>query len=91
MKKKNIEVTINGIKISLPHTMTAIQALWYAGETMIHGVGCLEGVCGVCKVLVRRVGEPTVNMELGCQTLVEEGMEVIFLVFPAPNHHTYQL
>ena len=30
-------------------------------------------------------------MELGCQTLVEEGMEVIFLVFPAPNHHTYQL
>ncbi|MEE8423703.1 MAG: 4Fe-4S dicluster domain-containing protein [Thermodesulfobacteriota bacterium] len=91
MKNKNIHVTINGTNISLPHTMTAIQALWHSGEVMIHGVGCLEGVCGVCKVLVRRADDPEISMELGCQTLVEEGMEVIFLVFPAPNHHTYQL
>jgi len=90
-KKEELTATINGKRIALPHTMTAIQALWYTGDIMLQGVGCLEGVCGVCKVMVRREKDRTISMELGCQTLVEEGMEVIFLVFPAPNHHTYQL
>jgi succinate dehydrogenase/fumarate reductase-like Fe-S protein len=91
MSKKNIHVTINGIATSLPYPMSAIQAVWHSGKPMIHGVGCLEGVCGACKVLVRRAESKEITMELGCQTKVEEGMQIIFLVFPSPNHHSYRL
>ena len=91
MKNSNINVIINGKRITLPHQMTAIQAVWHSGDPMTHGVGCLEGVCGVCKIMVRRVNDRKITMELGCQTLIEEGMEIVFLVFPAPNHHAYRL
>lgn len=91
MEEKEIKANINGKEIILPTSMSAIQAVWHAGYPMVHGVGCLEGVCGACKVLVRRTGGSEITTELGCQTMVEDGMQIIFLVFPAPNHHTYEL
>ncbi len=89
--KNSIRVNINGKDITVPSSMSAIQAVWHAGYPMVHGVGCLEGVCGACKVLVRRAGSSEITTELGCQTMVEEGMQIIFLVFPTPNHHNYSL
>lgn len=86
-----VNVSINGKAITAPASLSAIQALWHAGYPRIKGVGCLEGVCGSCRVLVRREGDAEVRTELGCQTLIEDGMQVIFLVFPRPTHHTYQL
>ena len=91
MKKNNIKVNINGNDIDLPTSMSAIKAVWHAGYPMVHGVGCLEGVCGACKVLVRRAGGSEITTELGCQTMVEDGMQIIFLVFPTSNHHNYNL
>lgn len=91
MGKKKINLNINGNDISVPSSMSAIQAVWHAGYPMVHGVGCLEGVCGACKVMVRRAAGRKITTELGCQTLVEEGMQIIFLVFPTSNHHTYNL
>nr|WP_246540064.1 4Fe-4S dicluster domain-containing protein [sulfur-oxidizing endosymbiont of Gigantopelta aegis] len=55
------------------------------------GVGCLDGVCGSCSVMVRRIGEPELSMELGCQLLVEEGMEVFFSSFETLTQHHYDL
>ncbi len=89
--EKRVNATINGKEISVPPSLSAIQALWDAGYPRIKSVGCLEGVCGSCRVMVRRAGGKAVTMELACQTLVEEGMQIIFLVFPTPTHHTYQL
>ena len=60
-------------------------------ETLSLRRSCREGVCGSCRVLVRRATSREVETALGCQTLVEEGMEVNFLVFPNPTHHTYGL
>lgn len=91
MKNNKIKVNINGNDISVPSSMSAIQAVWHAGYPMVHGVGCLEGVCGACKVLVRRAGGSEITTELGCQTMVEDGMQIIFLVFPTSNHHNYNL
>ncbi len=91
MGDRDITVNINGKDITVPATMSAIQAVWHAGHPRVHGVGCLEGVCGACKVFVRRAGRSIITTELGCQTMVEDGMQIIFLVFPTPNHHTYQL
>jgi succinate dehydrogenase/fumarate reductase-like Fe-S protein len=89
--EKLVIVTINGKEISAPPSLSTIQALWYAGYPRVKSVGCLEGVCGSCRILVRRAGTAQVSMALGCQTLIEEGMEVNFLVFPTPTHHTYNL
>jgi succinate dehydrogenase/fumarate reductase-like Fe-S protein len=86
-----VNVVIDGKAIQAPSSLSVIQALWYAGYPRVKGVGCLEGVCGSCRVLVRRADDAGVSMELGCQTLVEEGMQVLFLVFPNPTHHHYQL
>lgn len=86
-----VNVVIDGKAIQAPSSLSVIQALWHAGYPRVKGVGCLEGVCGSCRVLVRRDGQDKVSMELGCQTLVEEGMQVLFLVFPNPTHHHYQL
>jgi len=86
-----VNVTIDGKAITAPASLSAIQALWHAGYPRIKSVGCLEGVCGSCRVLVRRTGNSEVRTQLGCQTLIEEGMQVMFLVFPPPTHHTYKL
>jgi len=89
--EKLVNVTIDGKAITAPASLSAIQALWHAGYPRIKSVGCLEGVCGSCRVLVRREGNSEVKTQLGCQTLIEEGMQVMFLVFPRPTHHTYKL
>ncbi len=86
-----VNLTINSKSITAPGSLSIIQALWHAGYPRVKSVGCLEGVCGSCRVMVRRTDSHELKMELGCQLLAEEGMEVIFLVFPNPTHHTYQL
>ncbi len=91
MSEKLVNVTINGKKISAPASLSAVQAFWHAGYTRVEGIGCMEGVCGSCRVMVRRVNKKEVRMQLGCQTFIEEGMQIIFLAFPAPTHHAYQL
>jgi len=84
-------LTINGKPITAPKSLSVIQALWHAGYPRVKGVGCLEGVCGSCRVMVRRSDSSELKMELGCQLLVEDGMDVFFLVFPTPSQHTYHL
>ncbi len=86
-----VNVTINGKEITAPSSLSTIQALWHAGYPRVKSVGCLEGVCGSCRIMVRRKESDQVTMALGCQTLIEEGMQVNFLVFPTPTHHTYDL
>ena len=91
MSTPSLKLTINGKAITAPASMSIIQAIWHAGHTHVEGVGCLQGVCGSCSVMVRRQGQPEVSTELGCQSFIEEGMEVIFLSFPISLRHTYQL
>ncbi|MES9959738.1 MAG: 2Fe-2S iron-sulfur cluster-binding protein [Sedimenticola sp.] len=86
-----VNLTINGKAISAPPSLSVIQALWHAGYPRVKSVGCLEGVCGSCRVMVRREGSADVSTELGCQVLIEDGMQVNFLLFPKPTHHKYQL
>lgn len=91
MSDQQIRVNIDGKNIVVANPMSAVQAVWQAGYEMVHGIGCLEGVCGACKVLVRRTGGSEITTELGCQTMVEDGMQIIFLAFPTENHHSYNL
>jgi succinate dehydrogenase/fumarate reductase-like Fe-S protein len=89
--ENEVTLTINGNSITAPKSLSVIQALWHAGYPRIKGAGCLGGVCGSCRVMVKRVDTVKLNMELGCQVLVEEAMDVFFLVFPTPSQHAYHL
>ena len=86
-----ITTTINGKTITAPENLSVIQALWHSGYPRIKSVGCLEGVCGSCHVLIRRANSSEVKTELGCQVLIEEGMQVNFLAFPIPVQQHYHL
>lgn len=69
-----VTIEIQGKSCQVPGGITAIQALWYTGQELIKGIGCLGGVCGACTFTYRRKGDPGVKTGLACQTLVEEGM-----------------
>lgn len=90
-KTKQVNVTIDGKRFAAPDNLSVIQALWHAGYPRVKSVGCLEGVCGSCRVMVRRQGEEGVRMQLACETLVEDGMQAIFMIHPTPTHHEYNL
>ena len=80
------QLTING-QPALAHTaMTVVEAAWKNSVPRAHGVGCLEGVCGSCRILLREDGQ--VRVALACQTFVRPAMEVVFLPpQTVPRHH----
>ncbi|TAN56911.1 MAG: 2Fe-2S iron-sulfur cluster binding domain-containing protein [Rhodospirillales bacterium] len=85
-KRPNVSLTINGLAVDVSMGMTLVEAAWQAGVPGITGVGCMEGVCGSCRVMLRRDKE--VSVGLACQTFVEKDLEVIFLpAASAPRHH----
>lgn len=65
------------------------MACWFS--PCVKGVGCLDGVCGSCRVMVRYKDTVDIKMALGCQLLIEEGMDVFFSVFDTPSQHRYNL
>ncbi len=81
-----VALTINGLAITAPAEMTIVEAAWHGGVPRVTGAGCLEGVCGSCRIMLRRDKKVTVG--LACQTFVEPGIEVVFLPpASAPRHH----
>lgn len=92
MSDTPIEINVDGRDIAAAPEVSIIEAVWRAGHTLVEGVGCLQGVCGSCRVMVRRAGSDEVTMELACETLVEPGMQVTFVGFLAHHkHHVYQI
>ncbi len=53
--------------------------MWHLGRPMLHGVGCLGGVCGACPISIRLPNQMAPKTALACQTLVAEGAEMAFL------------
>lgn len=81
-----VALTINGLAVQAPAGMTIVEAAWHGGVPRVTGAGCLEGVCGSCRIMLRRNNKVTVG--LACQTFVEQGGEVVFLPpASAPRHH----
>jgi ferredoxin len=79
-----LSVLINDRSCQIPQCVTAIQALWYAGQRHVKGLGCLGGSCGACVFSYRIGNDPTIKTGLACQTLVEEGMQFTFPPQPSP-------
>jgi len=88
-----VQLSVEGRPLQVPATSSILQAMVAAGETLVEGVGCMgQGVCGSCRVLVRRTGDSEVRTALACETLVEEGMQVAFLEYFTPAaRHRYRM
>jgi hypothetical protein len=83
-----VRVSINGREYSVPQGSTMVQAMWYTGHEVIHGVGCLGGVCGACATVYRIEGDFRLRNALACQTLVSEGMSFSMLdSYPIQRAH----
>lgn len=81
-----VRLSVEGRAIEAPSTHSILQGFSQAGQTLVEGVGCMgQGVCGSCRVMVRRAGESDVRTELACETVVEDGMQVAFLNYFAPT------
>jgi ferredoxin len=85
-----ITVEIMGNRHRVPAAMTVIGAMWYTGHTMTRGVGCLGGVCGACATVYRTKDDFALQVGLGCQLKVEDGMSFFMTPFyptAKPNYH----
>jgi len=93
VSEKLVRLTIEGRAIEAPARSSILQAFVHAGETLVEGVGCMgQGVCGSCRVMVRRSDSQEVKTALACETVVEDGMQIAFLEYFTPYaHHVYRI
>jgi succinate dehydrogenase/fumarate reductase-like Fe-S protein len=76
-ENQSVALTINGVEVNAHAGMTVVEAAWHGRVPRVTGVSCMEGVCGSCRIMLRRGKE--VSVGLACQTFVESGVDVIFL------------
>jgi Fe-S oxidoreductase len=82
----DIRVYIMGQAYEVPHGLTIMDAMEYAGYRFTRGAGCRSGFCGACSTVYRREDEYKLHFALACQTTVESGMYLAQLPFtPAPR------
>ena len=88
-----VRVTFDGRAFDATPGTSLLQALAAAGHPLTRNVGCLgQGVCGACRVLLRRGDDPAVTTALACETLVEDDMQAVSIDhFPPTRQHHYQL
>jgi ferredoxin len=84
IRHKMVSIEIAGKKYDVPEGITIIKALWYSGQEVVRGAGCLGGFCGACAAYCRTKDDPKVRTCLACQMAVQDGMSItMMLAFPA--------
>ena len=91
LDSRMVTVEIAGKKYEVPEGITLMKALWYTGQEVVRGAGCLGGFCGACAAYYRTADDPKVKTCLACQTAVRDGMSFSMMApFPA-RKATYDL
>jgi CO dehydrogenase/acetyl-CoA synthase alpha subunit len=87
------KLIVDGREVKAPTDCSIIEAVWHSGYTQVEQIGCMQGVCGSCRVLIRRKDEAAVTPALACETLVEDGMRISFIHHDEATRvdHHYQL
>lgn len=90
---QRIRLNFDGQDLTATAGTSLIQAWIESGRPLVDNVGCMgQGVCGACRVLVRRAGVAAVETALACETPAEDGMQVAAVdYFPAHRPHHYDL
>jgi len=79
--RRYITIFFNGEAYSVPHGLTIMKALEYAGFRFTRGSGCRGGFCGACPVVYRLPGDYKIRVGLACQTPVEDGMYISLIPY----------
>ena len=58
IRHKMVTIEIAGKKYEVPEGITIIKALWYSGQEVVRGAGCLGGFCGACAAYYRTKDDP---------------------------------
>lgn len=84
---------IHGRTLDAVEGRSVLQTWLAAGLPLTRGAGCMgQGICGTCRVMVRRGNTGEVTTGLACETLVEDAMVVVFLEDAQPElRHRYDL
>ncbi len=87
----SVRIVFEGEPLVARVGQTVLWAVWSSGRTLVTNVGCLgQGVCGSCAIYSRT--SEGVSMELACERLVEEGLEVHFVeTLEGLSRHRYSL
>lgn len=86
-----IPVIVLGKKYDVPHGLTIMKALEYAGYKLTRGCGCRGGVCGACATIYRKKGEYRLQVGLACQTVVAPDIYILQLPFFPANKALYEI
>lgn len=85
-----ISLIVNGQQLNAEEGSSILEAVMQSGNPVIDNIGCAgQGVCGSCRVLVKRKDEKTVTSMLACETKVEEGLQASFLEHLPLNNRTH--
>jgi len=76
-----LTVFIYGKKYEVPAGLTIMEAMEYAGYTLVRGVGCRNGFCGACATIYRIKGDRELKACLACSTTIEDNMYIATLPF----------
>jgi predicted molibdopterin-dependent oxidoreductase YjgC len=72
-----LRIRVRGRECEVPENNTLLRGFQYLyGNQVVSGRFCWNNECGNCEVICRLPGEEGTRTIRGCQTLVEEGMQV---------------
>jgi succinate dehydrogenase/fumarate reductase-like Fe-S protein len=86
-----IPIFIMGKRYDVPHSLTIMKAMEYAGYTLVRGVGCRGGFCGACGTVYRIKDDPKLYFGLACQTVVRPEMYLVQIPFFPAKRASYDL
>lgn len=78
--EKLVEITIEGKVFAVPENNILLRCVQYiVNEGVVPGRFCWNDECGNCEMSLRVSGESLTNRVRGCQTRVENGMNLMEL------------
>jgi formate hydrogenlyase subunit 6/NADH:ubiquinone oxidoreductase subunit I len=91
MTQDTIPIYVMGKRYQVPHSLTIMKAMEYAGYKLIRGCGCRGGFCGACATVYRVEGDPHLHYALACQEVARPGMHLVQIPFFPAERASYQL
>jgi succinate dehydrogenase/fumarate reductase-like Fe-S protein len=86
-----ISMRLMGKEYHVPHGLTILTAIEYAGYKLVRGSGCRAGFCGACPTIYRKGNDHKMHTALACQTMVEDGMNLVQIPFVPITRQNYDI
>jgi succinate dehydrogenase/fumarate reductase-like Fe-S protein len=88
---QTIPIYIMGKRYDVPHSLTIMKAMEWAGYTLVRGAGCRGGFCGACATVYRIKDDPKLYFGLACQTIARPEMYLVQIPFFPARRAEYDI